>query len=349
MLTRLVRVQVLVFTVIAVLGVSYVGARYARLDTLFGDPGYLVKVRLADSGGIFTNAEVTYRGVTIGRVGELHLTADGVEVDLRIESDAPIPTDVDVVVADRSAVGEQYVDLRPRRDGGPFLSDGAVIEEPRTTLPLPVEQVVRDLDKLVASVPQQDLRTVVDELYDATQDTGPSLQVLLDSTAGVTRMATAHLPQTLSLITDAGPVLTTQIEESEAIKSFGVNAKLIADRLVASDGDLRTLISDAPGLARQVTGLVQETGPDLGVLLANLLTTSTVLLTRQRGVEELLVVTPAAVAAASTALRPGVTQIGLATTFFTPLPCTKGYEGTRYRNGLDTSPAPFNTEARCQR
>ena len=216
-------------------------------------------------------------------------------------------------------------------------------------LPLPVERVVRNLDLLVASVPQQDLRTVVNELYDATRDTGPSLQVLLDSTAAVTRVATEHLPRTLQLITDAGPVLTTQIEESEAIKSFGVNAKLIAEALVASDGDLRTLISAAPGLAREVTGLIRDTGPELGVLLANLLTTSTVLRTRQRGVEELLVVTPAAVAAASTALRSGVTEIGLTTTFFTPLPCTKGYEGTRYRNGLDTSTAPFNTEARCVR
>ncbi|HET9140003.1 MAG TPA: ABC transporter substrate-binding protein, partial [Actinophytocola sp.] len=39
----------------------------------------------------------------------------------------------------------------------------------------------------------------------------------------------------------------------------------------------------------------------------------------------------------------------LTTTFFTPLPCTQGYEGTTYRNGRDTSPAPLNTAARCTR
>jgi phospholipid/cholesterol/gamma-HCH transport system substrate-binding protein len=38
----------------------------------------------------------------------------------------------------------------------------------------------------------------------------------------------------------------------------------------------------------------------------------------------------------------------MALTFFSPLPCTAGYGGTVYRNGLDTSPPPpLNTSASC--
>lgn len=348
MIAKLVRIQVIVFVIMALAGVTYVGARYARLDTLFGNPGYVVKVRLSDSGGIFTNAEVTYRGVAIGRVGELRLIDDGVEVDLTIESDAPpVPDDVEVAVANRSAVGEQYVDLRPRRAGGPYLAEGSVVDKDESVLPKPVEDVLLNLDELVASVPRDDLRTVVDELYDATQGAGPDLQVLLDSTMSFTETATEHLPQTLQLITDAGPVLATQIDSSEAIKSFGTNAKLIAEQLRSSDADIRELISTAPEVARQVSGLIRESGPGLGLLVANLLTTSNVMLTRQDGIEQILVVTPDAIQAAAAALGDGSASIGLQTTFFSPLPCTVGYEGTQYRNGLDVSPAPFNTEAHC--
>ena len=39
---------------------------------LFGD-GYVVTADFAESGGIFTNAEVTYRGVAVGRVDRLRL------------------------------------------------------------------------------------------------------------------------------------------------------------------------------------------------------------------------------------------------------------------------------------
>ena len=56
-------------------------------------------MQLADSGGIFSNAEVTYRGVTIGRVGQLRLTADGVEVDLELDADAPAEVPLDEELA----------------------------------------------------------------------------------------------------------------------------------------------------------------------------------------------------------------------------------------------------------
>ena len=348
MLTKRVRVQVVAFVLIALAGVTYVGARYVGLDRLFGGSGYTVHLRLAHSGGIFTNAEVTYRGVAVGRVGELTLLGDGIEVNLLIDPDAPvIPAEVQAVVANRSAVGEQYVDLRPTRDGEPYLAEGTIISQDRSELPLPTETVLRNLDRLVESVPREELRTVVDELYLATEGAGPALQALLDSSAEFTKVATKYLPQTTTLITDAGTVLTTQVETSQAIKGFAEGSKLIAEQLVKSDGDLRTVLQRAPGAAEQISGLLAETGPNLGVVLANLLTTSNVLVTRQPGMEQLLVVTPQAVAAARDVIRPDGAHFGLATTFFTPLPCTAGYGGTRYRNGLDTGGAPLNTNARC--
>ncbi|MFC5289399.1 MCE family protein [Actinokineospora guangxiensis] len=348
MLTRRVRVQVVAFVLIALVGVTYVGARYVGLDRLFGGAGYTVHLRLAHSGGLFTNAEVTYRGVAVGRVGELTLLGDGIEVALLIDPAAPaIPAEVRAVVANRSAVGEQYVDLRPTRDGEPYLAEGTIISQDRSALPLPTETVLRNLDRLVESVPREELRTVVDELYLATEGAGPALQALLDSSAEFTELATEYLPQTTTLITDAGTVLTTQVETSASIKAFAEGSKLIAEQLVKSDGDLRTILRHAPGAAGQVSALLAETGPDLGIVLANLLTTSNVLVTRTAGMEQLLVVTPQAVAAARDVIRPDGAHFGLVTTFFTPLPCTAGYGGTRYRNGLDITGAPLNTAARC--
>ncbi|GAB3575486.1 MlaD family protein [Amycolatopsis endophytica] len=350
MLTRKVRIQVIVFALIALAGITYVGARYVGLDRLFGGGGYVVRVELADSGGIFSNAEVTYNGVPIGRVAELRLTDAGLEADLHIDDGTPpVPADVEAVVTNRSAVGEQYVDLRPRSSGGPSLTEGSVIAEPRTRLPLPNEQLVLNLDQLVASVPRDDLRSVVDELYDATLNTGPSLQALLDATSGFTQSASDHLPRTIQLINDADTVLSTQIENAQAISSFGSDAKRIAEMLRTSDPDLRTILSSAPPAAEQISGLLRETGPNLTTLLANLLTTTQVLLAERDGVEQLLVAAPSAIEAGSTVITGDSAGFGLATTFFDPLPCTAGYEGTRYRNGLDTTPAPLNTAAGCRR
>ncbi len=68
MITRRTRIQLLVFAVITLLGVTYVGARYAQLDKAIVDSDYTVTAHYPpDSGGIFTGAEVTYRASASAR------------------------------------------------------------------------------------------------------------------------------------------------------------------------------------------------------------------------------------------------------------------------------------------
>jgi phospholipid/cholesterol/gamma-HCH transport system substrate-binding protein len=117
-ITRTVRAQLLAFATVTAVGVSYVGTEYTGLADALLDRGYTVRAQFTGSGGIFSGAEVTYRGVPVGRVGAMRLTGDGVSVALEIDDEAPrIPADTLAVVANRSAVGEQYVDLQPRRGG----------------------------------------------------------------------------------------------------------------------------------------------------------------------------------------------------------------------------------------
>jgi phospholipid/cholesterol/gamma-HCH transport system substrate-binding protein len=350
MLTAGVRIKIIAFVLISITVIVYIGIRYADLGRFVGLRGYyVVSVDLSDGGGIFPNAEVTYRGVAVGRVGALDLTDNGVRAELDIDnSSADIPSNAQAVVADRSAVGEQYVDLRPKTNAGPYLADGSIITEQHTTLPPPVQDVLSNVDKLASSVPTQSLQTVVDELYNATQDQGPNLQTLLDTGSQLTDSAIQDLPRTTELIDNSQTVLGTQADEHQALETFGEDARLLAGQLDSSDADLRKLIAGAPQAAEQVDGLLQDTNPSLSALFANLLTTSDIAVTRQDGLNELLSVLPADVAAGNTVINKNGARFGMALTFFNPLPCTAGYAGTTYRNGLNTSPSgPLNTAARC--
>ncbi|MEU5506054.1 MlaD family protein [Streptomyces fungicidicus] len=350
MITLAVRLKNLAFLLVAVLALSYLGIRYADLGRYVGVADYYtVDVRLPRTGGLFTHSDVTYRGVSVGRVGPIGLTADGVVAELRIKKSAPrIPADTRAVVAGLSAVGEQYIDLRPESDGGPYLADGTIVEQADTEVPAPVTDVLSSVDDLVGSVPLDDLRTVVDEFGKAFEGHGDDLQVLIDSGGDFVEAADRALPSTSRLITDGETVLRTQAEEGEAIRGFAVGAKELARTLKSSDADLRRLLAVTPEAATQVSGLLRDLDPSLGVVLANLLTTSEIAVTRQRGLEELLVKYPAAVSVGATAVDGGKLNFGMAVTFFNPLPCTAGYGATRYRNGLDLGTAPaLNTGAAC--
>ncbi|WP_279579719.1 MCE family protein [Fodinicola feengrottensis] len=290
---------------IAVLVIAFVGYRYAGLGPLVGLRGYYdVTVNLPSSGGIYTNADVTYRGVSIGRVGELRLTPDGIQVDLQITNGtANIPVNARAVVTNLSAVGEQYVDLRPTSDSGPYLSNGSTIAVEQTQTPIPVQTLLLSVDSFATSVPTESLQVVVNELHAALQNQGPNLQILLDTTGDFVQAADQNLPATSALIVNGRTVLQTQADQSAALVSFGRDAKLFAHQLATSDPDLRRLIAAAPGAATQISGLLTDTDPGLGVLLANLLTTTNVVETRTGALNQLLALTPTATAIGSTVVQ----------------------------------------------
>jgi phospholipid/cholesterol/gamma-HCH transport system substrate-binding protein len=347
MFTRGVKLRVVAFVVIAVVAVTYAGARYAGLDRLFGASGYTVTVRLADSGGIFTNAEVTYRGVTVGRVGELKLAPDGVDVELIMESDDQIPADTRAVVANRSAIGEQYVDLQPTSHRGPFLAAGSVIPRARTSIPPASETVLSNLDSFVRSVPVDSLRTVVDELNTAFADTGQDLQLLLDSAGQFTSTATRYLPQTTSLLSTGRTVLERQQADAQKLITFSAGVRELSGQLKASDPDLRRLIQVTPEVAGQVVDILRESGPDLGVVFANLLTTTTITTSRTAAIEQFLVAYPVISAFTPSTAPDGTGHLGIMLNFFDPPPCTKGYEGTKQRSASQVEPAQVNRDAYC--
>ncbi|MFI5481018.1 MCE family protein [Streptomyces rubiginosohelvolus] len=350
MITLAVRLKNLAFLVIAVLVLGYLGVRYADLGHYVGLRSYYtVTVQLPQTGGLYTHSNVTYRGVSVGRVGPIELTENGVEAELRIEKDAPrIPDSLTAVVANLSAVGEQYVDLRPTRREGPFLGNGSVIDEADTTIPAPPTDVLTSVDDLASSVNLESLRTVVEEFGAAFDGRGDDLQVLLDTSGDFIEAADQALPVTTRLMADGEQVLRTQAEQGQALKGFAKGAKELAAELKGSDADLRRLIATTPDAAVQISGLLRDVDPAFGVVVANLLTTSEVAVTRQRGLEELLVKLPAVAAAGASAVDDDGARFGMSVTFFEPLPCTAGYGGTVYRNGLNTSAGPaVNTAARC--
>ncbi|MBC9730423.1 MCE family protein [Streptomyces sp. TRM68367] len=348
MITRMVKAQLLAFATVTAVGVSYVGAEYVGLTDSLLDRGYTVTADFADSGGIFTGAEVTYRGVPVGRVGDLRLNGSGVIVPLNIEDGAPrIPADTLAVVADRSAVGEQYVDLQPRHSGGPYLMKGSAIPRGSTRTPLPVTDLVLSLDRLVNSVGKDNLRTTVDELGKAFSGTGPNLSRLVDSGNELVESASDSLPQTISLIEDSRKVLKTQADKGSAIKSFSRDLAALTQQLKSSDGDLRRLIGNTAPAGQEVDSLLKSTRPDLPVLLANLISGGQVTKARLPGVEQALVTFPVVVAGSYTVIPgDGTTHFGLVVNADDPPACTQGY-GTQRRDPSDTSKRPANTDARC--
>jgi phospholipid/cholesterol/gamma-HCH transport system substrate-binding protein len=350
-ITRRTKLQLLVFVVITLLGVSYAGARYARLDRLFLNDHYTVVAHFVSSGGIYDGGEVSYRGVKIGQVGDMKLTRDGVDVYLDIDNKFDkIPSDTLAVVGNRSAVGEQYVELQPQTDKGPYLSGSSEIAPTDTRTPLPTEKLLADAAGTVSSVNTDDLTTTVSELGQAFAGTGADLQQILDTTNSFVKTADDNFSVTTALIRDGNTVLNGQVASESAIRSFAKNLSLFSGTLAGSDADLRRLLVNGAAGAAELESFLQANKVDLTELLSESVTTGDVILQHLPGLKQILVIYPYVVEGGFTVLDKNSAghydaHFGLV---LTPAKlCKQGYEGTVKRPPQDGSNKAMNTKAGC--
>lgn len=326
MISRRVRYQLVAFGLLALLFLTLTATKFVGLGKLVNRP-YTVKANFAGSGGIFTNAEVTYRGVSVGRVGPLHLTKNGVEVDLEIDKGKKIPADTRAIVADLSAVGEQYVDLQPRTDAPPYLHGGDVIPQSATDIPIDDNTVLVNLDKLVDSVNRDQLRSVVNELGTAFAGSGRDLSDIVDASTQVLKAFRSNLPQTESLIEDGKVVLDTARDTKSAFLDWNANLRDLSTTIRQSDPDLRRLLDNGVTASQQFSTLLQSIRPSLPILLGNVVTVNQIQDARLPGLDILLTTYPQVVAASFHVLKDpqGGARFGLVTDQNAPI-CTQGYK-----------------------
>jgi phospholipid/cholesterol/gamma-HCH transport system substrate-binding protein len=343
MIRRTVKIQLAVFVGIFFLGIMYAGFSLVGLDAVRRP--YTVRADFARSGGIFTGAEVTYRGVRVGHVGALHLTGDGVVVDLTIDKGKRIPADgTTATVANKSAVGEQYVDLQPASGGGPYLRDGDHIARERTRLPVEISKVLVDLDRLVSTIDKQKLTMLIGELGDAFENTGPSISALIESGNALTASLRSALPQTFQLIDEGKTVLDTARATSPQFRSFAQGLATLTDALRSSDPDVRRLLDNGVAAAQQLEGLIEPNQAAFATLIGDLVTINRIGVARLAGTRQTMLALPEVVKRVPMALINGQLHNGLVVSNDPP-PCT--YTNPHEKLPRDRKAGPADTTEQC--
>lgn len=321
---RSTRLRLLIFALIGGLAVINAGVHYTGLYQLVLPDTYTVRVHLATSGGLFPHAEVTWRGVTVGQVTGVTFETDGVIATLAIGDQYKIPATLNANVHNRSAVGEQYIDLVPTTASGPLLHSGTVIDADQTTTPIRDDHVISALDRLERSVNLDDLRTVVSETGTTFDGASSAIARLINNSVTIVSAAQGALPATTSLLRSAPTVLGTQNAQAALITGYLADLNTLFGTLSAHRADIDTILTSGTWAAKVVTSLANEVAVNLPGLLVNLATLSGLTTARLPAIQETLAVLPWALAMAQTPGRDGYAHFTFVGTP-TPGPCQKGY------------------------
>jgi phospholipid/cholesterol/gamma-HCH transport system substrate-binding protein len=262
---------------IALLLVIVLGVYYIAFDVLryrVASQPFVVTVVMPTAGGLYGGANVTYRGVQVGTVTALDLSAGEVSVKLGIDPGEKIPDNGGVYVKELSALGEQYIDLQPSSGSGPYLHNGAVIPASRVVLPTSIGTTLVDLGSLLKSVNPRDVQTAESFLASAFVGTGPGLRNIIVTGQQLFDALVAAQPETVNLVVDGRINLNTLQATDGDLATFSQGLASLTGQLRNSNSDLQALINNSVAAEQQLNPFLTDNSAQIAAAIANLATDS---------------------------------------------------------------------------
>ncbi|MBM7519349.1 MlaD family protein [Nocardioides nitrophenolicus] len=343
---RRIRVAQSLILVILVGGVVYVADTVVG-GSLFRHP-YAVSVELPQAAGLHEGSVVTYRGQRIGEVTEVRLSAKpgvGVVARLEIESGVRVPRDSAMEVRNLSAVGEQYLDVRPTTDQGPFLADGATVPVSATSVPLAVPDVLAHAQRLMSHLDVADVRTIATETAaifgDGEQDVDlRSLAIELESAFAMLRRLEPDLTE---LAKQARTPLTTVADLSPEIRRLSADLEAVARSLAEATPAIRDTVTTAIDLMPRLERWWRAAAPALRRMLRAGVPLTEMAATHLRGLQHWLDWAPVQADVMAGSTRDGSGRVVLVPRVLKN--CV--YDRSVQRDIQDTSRREPRTDVRC--
>lgn len=337
---RRVRTAQLLLVSILVAGLVYVTDTVAG-GSLFGR-SYEVTVQLAAAGGLHDKSLVSYRGKRVGEVSDMRLSPGGVAATLALDRDVKVPKDTEAVVSNLSAVGEQYLDLRPRTAAGPFLADGSVIPRADTRLPLSTHDLLVDMDDLFQDVDLNDVRTISHEMDLALGGDDVSLLGTAREANRTFTMLERLQPATIRILEQGQVPLRTAVDNAGQLRQFSHRLHQITQEMRRSDPVVNDLVSQGKVAVPEVTALLDENEHSISRLLTSGLVPAETAAERLPGLEHWLDWVPSQMVAMAGSTRGGSGRVLLV-----PSPSFNCAYATEQHAPTDATRRPANRDARC--
>ncbi|WP_431236203.1 MCE family protein (plasmid) [Mycolicibacterium psychrotolerans] len=295
-ITKRTRTQLVLLALITLLTGAIMSIRVLDLPGMwFGVGRYEVSVDLASAASLYPNANVTYRGTTVGRVVDVKLTATGATALLSLDSATKIPADLEAQVHSQNAVGEVFVALEPRSGLGRALADGDVIPRDRTTTPPDINSLLSATNTGLQAIPHERLKSAIDDAYTAVGNLGPELSRIVRGSTALAIDAKQNLESIKTIIDQSKPVLDSQRSTSDEIQAWASNVADVTRQIQEQDSAVQGVLKNGPAAASATKELIDRVNPSVSILLSNLVGLSQTALVYQPNIEQTLVLLPGAV------------------------------------------------------
>lgn len=251
---RLVRLlAVVVSLAVAVSGVDLI---VKAADGAFSG-AYSLTGSFSSSGeGLNPGAEVTYRGVQVGRVTAITLSHGRADITMAIDRSFKVPTDSTATLLPINVFGADNIAFTiPGGDPSTYFAPGSTIT--RTSVSPDLEDLFAAADPLLSEIDAPDLSTVISNLAQASAGEGPTIAASIDEGVKLANFLDDTLPEQLSALDSFAGFTSALTPTASSLNAIAA----------ASDTALPAFNSDSAAYQKLLTGL-SAFGQNLATFLA---------------------------------------------------------------------------------
>ena len=253
---------------------------------------------------IYPGDEVRVSGVKVGKVDSITPEGTQIKMILKVDHDVPIPADAKAVIVAQNLVAARYVQLTPayRKGGGPTMRDGAVIPMDRTAVPVEWDEVKDQLMRLATElgpktgVSGTSVSRLIDSAANALDGNGDKLRQTLAQLSGAARIFAEGSGNIVDIIKNLQTFVTALRDSKEQIVMFENRLASLTSVVNDSRSDLDAALSDLSVALGEVQRFVAGSRNQVSEQVSSLAQVTQILVDNRSAVENILHITPNAVA-----------------------------------------------------
>lgn len=255
---------------------------------LFATPTYTITARFASTPGLYNQNKVSILGVPTGKITSVQARSAYVEVTMEMPSDVRLPVDVRAILLAPNPISDRTVELFPAFTGGPVLRAGATIPESRTSIPVGVDEVIKQVDSLASALGPRGvdkngaLSSAIGRVATLVDGRGQDVHDLLKSLSQALPSLTGRPDQISRLVTSLKTLTGVLAAHDDAINAVFTRLTQATEAVSSDHADLGAAIANLESGLVAVTAFVRDNRSTISTATARLAAVSTSLIADQK-------------------------------------------------------------------
>jgi phospholipid/cholesterol/gamma-HCH transport system substrate-binding protein len=239
-----------------------------------------------EAGGLKANDEVRVAGVRVGKVKKIELEGNHVRVQFLVNRGVDFGDTTHADIKVKTLLGAMYLSLDP--SGAGQLQQDALIPVSRTTSPYDVVDAFSGLAKTSERIDTNQLAKSLNTLAELTRNTPAQFQGALRGVSDLSRNIAARDDQLNTLLHNLKKVSGVLGDRNGDLVTLMRDGNKLFTALAARRDSVHNLLVSTSQLAKQLTGLVNDTRADLKPALDHLDNVVNVLVKNQNNLDSSL-------------------------------------------------------------